>query len=149
MVATTYILGRRWNSLNYVSWPVAFGAMSLVPPATGISFSSWWVVNLLFNGIIRRRKPAWWSKYSMYIFSPLFVILGFQCSLCLDYVLSAALDCGVAVSTVIIFFCITLPVGSLSWWGNVISSTTADGKGTPYKGLPDRGYFGPPKGTWD
>lgn len=38
--------------------------MSLVPPATGINFSSWWVVNVIFNGIIKRRKPAWWSKYS-------------------------------------------------------------------------------------
>lgn len=50
--------------MNYVSWPVAFSAMSLVPPATGINFSSWWVVNVIFNGLIKRRKPAWWSKYS-------------------------------------------------------------------------------------
>ncbi|KAK9857786.1 hypothetical protein MYU51_020035 [Penicillium brevicompactum] len=127
-VVTTFLLGRRWKSVNYLSWPVAFGAMSLVPPATGISFSSWWIVNLIFNGLIRRRKPAWWSKY--------------------NYVLSAALDCGVAVATVIIFFCITLPAGSLSWWGNTVSSVTADGKGTPYRGLPERGYFGPTKGSW-
>ncbi|KAJ5519515.1 Tetrapeptide transporter OPT1/isp4 [Penicillium expansum] len=129
VVVITYILGLRWKSANYVSWPVAFGAMSQVPPATGISFSSWWIVNLIFNGILRRRKPAWWSKY--------------------NYVLSAALDCGVAVATVVIFFCITLPAGSLSWWGNTVSKTTADGKGTPYMGLPVRGYFGPPKGTWE
>lgn len=64
-VITTYLLGRRWKCVNYLSWPVAFGAMSLVPPATGISFSSWWIVNFIFNGIIRRRKPAWWSKYSV------------------------------------------------------------------------------------
>ncbi|CAI7619675.1 unnamed protein product [Penicillium crustosum] len=129
VVVITYLLGRRWKFANYVSWPVAFGAMSQVPPATGISFSSWWIVNLIFNGVLRRRKPAWWSKY--------------------NYVLSAALDCGVAVATVIIFFCITLPAGSLSWWGNTVSKTTADGKGTPYMGLPARGYFGPPKGTWE
>ena len=60
-----------------------------------------------------------------------------------DYVLSAALDSGVAVATVIIFFCITLPAGSLSWWGNTVYQQTADGKGTPWKGLPDRGFFGP------
>ncbi|KAJ5758480.1 hypothetical protein N7520_005636 [Penicillium odoratum] len=128
VVVITYLLGRRWKSVNYLSWPVAFGAMSLVPPATGVSFSSWWVINAIFNGLIRRRRPAWWSKY--------------------NYVLSAALDCGVAVSTVIIFFCITLPAGSLSWWGNTVYSNTADGKGTPYKSLPARGYFGPPKGSW-
>ncbi|KAJ5223929.1 hypothetical protein N7468_008471 [Penicillium chermesinum] len=127
-VVITWLLGRRWKAWNYISWPVAFGAMSLVPPATGVSFSSWWVINVIFNFFLRRRKPAWWSKY--------------------NYVLSAALDCGVAVATVIIFFCITLPAGSLSWWGNNVYKTTADGMGTPYKSLPDRGYFGPAKGTW-
>jgi hypothetical protein len=65
VVIITYLLSRRWKAVNYVSWPVAFGAMSLVPPATGVSFSSWWVINMIFNGLIRRRKPAWWSKYSM------------------------------------------------------------------------------------
>jgi hypothetical protein len=128
VVIITYFLGRRWKRVNYLSWPVAFGAMSLVPPATGVSFSSWWVINVIFNGLVRRRKPAWWSKY--------------------NYVLSAALDCGVAVSTVLIFFCITLPAGSLEWWGNTVYTKTADGKGTPYKSLPARGYFGPPQGAW-
>lgn len=64
VVVLTYLLGRRWQIVNYLSWPVAFGGMSLVPPATGISFSSWWVINAIFNGLLRRRKPAWWSKYS-------------------------------------------------------------------------------------
>ena len=62
----TYLLGRRWKVANYISWPVAFGAMSLVPPATGVNFSSWWAINVIFNGLLRHRKPAWWSKYSMY-----------------------------------------------------------------------------------
>lgn len=69
VVVITYLLGRRWKAANHVSWPVAFGAMSLVPPATGISFSSWWIVNLIFNGVLRHRKPAWWSKYSMFMVS--------------------------------------------------------------------------------
>ncbi|KAE8152880.1 OPT oligopeptide transporter protein-domain-containing protein [Aspergillus avenaceus] len=129
VIIVTYVIGRRWKQANYLSWPVAFGAMSLVPPATGINFSSWWLVNLIFNGIIKRRRPAWWSKY--------------------NYVLSAALDCAVAVATVIIFFCITLPAGPLNWWGNTVASNTADGKGTPWKSLPVSGYFGPRKGTWE
>lgn len=83
MVVITYLLGRRWKSANYVSWPVAFGAMSQVPPATGISFSSWWIVNLIFNGVLRRRKPAWWSKYSMFIVSSsLLLLLLIICRLC-------------------------------------------------------------------
>ncbi|KAL5343556.1 OPT oligopeptide transporter protein-domain-containing protein [Aspergillus crustosus] len=127
VVIITYLLGRRWKSANYVSWPVAFGAMSLVPPATGINFSSWWVVNVIFNGLIKRKRPAWWSKY--------------------NYVLSAALDSGVAVSTVIIFFCIMLPAGPLKWWGNEVFFKTADGRGTPWKSLPPQGFFGP--SSWE
>ncbi|RAH43933.1 small oligopeptide transporter, OPT family [Aspergillus brunneoviolaceus CBS 621.78] len=129
VVVLTWLLGRRWKKFNYLSWPVAFGAMSLVPPATGINFSSWWVVNVIFNGILKRRKPAWWSKY--------------------NYVLSAALDAGVAVATVIIFFCITLPAGKLNWWGNSVYDQTTDAHGTPYLPLPAAGYFGPAKGTWE
>ncbi|EXJ88182.1 OPT family small oligopeptide transporter [Capronia coronata CBS 617.96] len=128
VVIITWLLARRWDFFRFVSWPVIFGAMGLVPPATGVNFSSWWVVNVIFNFFIKRRRPAWWNKY--------------------NYVLSAALDCGVAVSTVIIFFCILLPGGKLDWWGNSVYAKTADGLGTPWKGLPARGYFGPEKGTW-
>lgn len=151
-VLVTYLLGRRWKVLNYISWPVAFGAMSLVPPATGVSFSSWWVVNMIFNGILRRRKAAWWAKYSAFSFSchqcSFFPRIRIQLTL-LDYVLSAALDSGVAVATVIIFLCIILPGGKLDWWGNTIYSNTADGKGTPYMKPPAAGYFGPAKGSWE
>ncbi|KAG2416882.1 hypothetical protein HFD88_008099 [Aspergillus terreus] len=127
VVLITYVLSRRWKIFNYLSWPVALGAMSQVPPATGISFSSWWLVNVIFNGIIKRRKPAWWSKY--------------------NYVLSAALDSGVAVATVFIFFCIMLPAGQLIWWGNTVFMKTADGRGTPWRPLPEEGFFGPR--TWE
>jgi hypothetical protein len=78
-VMITYLLGRRWRAVNYLSWPVAFGAMSQVPPATGISFSSWWVVNLIFNGLLRRCRPAWWSKYSEYSQSHMELLLLLSC----------------------------------------------------------------------
>lgn len=64
-----------------------------------------------------------------------------------DYVLSAALDSGVAVSTVVIFFCIMLPAGPLKWWGNEVFMKTADGMGTPWKKLPPQGWFGP--SSWE
>lgn len=67
VVVITYLLGRKWKNVNYLSWPVAFGAMSLVPPATGISFSSWWVINVIFNGWVKMRRPAWWAKYSAFL----------------------------------------------------------------------------------
>lgn len=31
-----------------------------VPPATGINYSSWYIVNLIFNKIIFDKYRAWW-----------------------------------------------------------------------------------------
>lgn len=45
---------------------------------------SWYIVNLVFNKIIYNRFYAWWSKY--------------------NYVLAAALDTGLAISGIVIFF---------------------------------------------
>jgi hypothetical protein len=71
-------------------------------------------------------------------------VLSNKCKL--DFVLAAALDCGVAVSLVIIFFCIVLPGANLKWWGNTVYKTTADGLGTPWKKLAPGETFGP--ATW-
>lgn len=66
VVLLTWALGRKWKFFNYIAWPVIFGGMSLVPPATGINFSSWFAFNAIFNGYIKRRRGAWWSKYSKF-----------------------------------------------------------------------------------
>jgi hypothetical protein len=139
-VLLTWSLGRKWKFFNWISWPVVFGGMSLVPPATGINFSSWWAFNALFNGVIKRRRGAWWSKYSKSTLQFKYSIVRLTTA---DYILASALDCGVAVSTVIIFFCITLPGATLTWWGNTVYETTADGLGTPYKQLAPGQTFGP------
>lgn len=68
VVLLTWALGRKWKFFNYIAWPVVFGGMSLVPPATGINFSSWFAFNAIFNGVIKRRRGAWWSKYSKFAF---------------------------------------------------------------------------------
>lgn len=60
-----------------------------------------------------------------------------------NYVLSAALDSGLAISAVIIFFAVIFPGISVNWWGNTVQSTTIDGKGTPWKPIPANGTFGP------
>ena len=84
----------------------------------------------IFNYVIRRRHFAWWSKYT--------------------YVLSAGLDCGVAISTLIIFFCLQYPLNNTiglntiqAWWGNVGYAGSIDGNATPYYELPDGETFGP------
>jgi len=66
----------------------------------------------------------WWAKY--------------------NYVLSAALDSSVAISAIVIFFCVVFPGAELNWWGNTVNSGTIDGMGTSLKAI--NGTFGP--GVW-
>jgi hypothetical protein len=69
-------------------------------------------------------------------------------------VLSAALDAGVAVGMVLVFFLLQYPkngtIGANTiqmWWGNTVFTNNADGLGTPLRQLdPTSGeFFGPSK----
>jgi OPT family oligopeptide transporter len=115
-----------WRDVN---WPLIFVGTSNVPPATGINYSSWAIVNFIFNYHILGRFFEWWTKY--------------------NYVLAAALDTGTALSGIVIFFCVTYPGAKFpSWWGNTVFTNTSDAEGVPFLKLPDVGYFGPGNGTW-
>ncbi|KAF9580759.1 hypothetical protein BGW38_002460 [Lunasporangiospora selenospora] len=73
------------------------------PPAGTSIMPTWAFIGFIFNFVIKRRYFGWWSKY--------------------NYVMSAALDAGVAIAALVIFFAlqnnnIKMPV----WWGNNPSS---------------------------
>lgn len=88
-----------WRKINL---PVLFGSLSWIPPATGLNFSVWAVVCFVFNSVLRRRKPAWWGKYTM--------------------TLSAALDSGLAIGVVVVFFGFIFPswMKGFTWWGTEV-----------------------------
>lgn len=52
----------RWN--KFISTPVVLNAVTYIPPATGINYSSWFAVGFLFQYYVRRRNFAWWSKFN-------------------------------------------------------------------------------------
>ncbi|KAI1076115.1 OPT family small oligopeptide transporter [Whalleya microplaca] len=120
----------RSDFVRKINWPLIFVGTYNVPPATGINYSSWYIVNMIFNKIIYKRFYAWWTKY--------------------NYVLAAALDTGLAISGIVIFFAVTYGpnVQFPDWWGNTVWQNTADGQGLPWLSMPDVGYFGPANGTW-
>lgn len=128
----TYFLWKKTGSdfVRKINWPLIFVGTYNVPPATGINYSSWYIVNLVFNKILYRRFYAWWTKY--------------------NYVLAAALDTGLAISGIVIFFAVTYGPNAQfpDWWGNTVWQNTADGLGLPWLQMPDIGYFGPANGTW-
>ncbi|OCH88594.1 OPT oligopeptide transporter [Obba rivulosa] len=125
-----YLLARRYphSKLRYVNVPVMFAGLGQLPPATGINYSSWATAGFFFQWFMRRFHFRWWMRY--------------------NYILSAALDSGVAISIIFIFFCLEFPKGgvTLNWWGNTVWQKTFDAVGMPAL-LPPNGTFGP--ATWD
>lgn len=128
-----YYLARRspLSYWRYINVPVFFAGVSGIPPASGINYASWGIVGFIFNYFVRRFHFRWWMRY--------------------NYILSAALDAGVAIALVVIFFAVQYPTNNfvISWWGNNAWLNTADANGTPLK-VPDpsTGIFGPSPGTW-
>ena len=92
----------RRSILRKVNLAVVFGSLSWIPPATGLNFSVWAIVCYVFNYEIKNRKRAWWRKYNM--------------------TLSAALDSGLAVGVVVIFFGVVFPgwMSGFKWWGTEV-----------------------------
>ncbi|KAF7369549.1 OPT oligopeptide transporter [Mycena venus] len=130
-----WLISLKWpNSIiRYINFPVIFSGTGLIPPASAINYVPWAIVGFIFQYVIRRRHFAWWTKY--------------------NYVLSAAMDAGVAISAVLIFFCLQYPRNGTiglntiqAWWGNTVYTNTADWNRTPVISLPVNGTFGPK--TW-
>ncbi|KAI0966207.1 OPT family small oligopeptide transporter [Xylaria arbuscula] len=116
------------NFARHLNAPILLGAMAWLPPATPLSFSTWAIFGLIFNYFIRKRYIGWWRKY--------------------NYITAAGLDAGLIISTIIIFFAITLPEVTIpQWWGNVAVYETLDASyGAILKTVPEGQTFGPK--TW-
>ncbi|XP_050207944.1 oligopeptide transporter 4-like [Mercurialis annua] len=80
-----------------INLPVLLGATAMMPPATAVNYNSWIVVGTIFNFFIFRYRKNWWQRY--------------------NYVLSAALDAGVAFMAVLIYLTLGLGNVNLHWWG--------------------------------
>lgn len=102
-----------------------FGSLGWIPPATGLNFSVWAVVCYLFNHLVKRRAPRWWAKYTM--------------------TLSAALDSGLAVGIVVVFFGFVYPgwAAGLRWWGTEVYKRGCDWRACAWREVPEGSKFGP------
>lgn len=121
-----YFLAKRYplSFWRYVNMPVFFAGVGAMPPASGINYASWVLTGFIFNYCIRRFHFRWWMRY--------------------NYILSAALDAGVAIAMVVIFFTLTLPKDVwISWWGNDVWMNTFDAMGMPAILLEPGQTFGP------
>lgn len=124
---------RSW--ITYINFPVLFGGVGPIPPATALNYIPWTMVGFIFQYLIRRRRFIFWAKY--------------------NYVLSAALDAGTAISVVLVYFCLQYPLnGSIAantiqrWWGNTVFRNTVDWNQQPLIEPTQGSKFGPDQGGW-
>ncbi|KAL6213748.1 hypothetical protein ACLB2K_013192 [Fragaria x ananassa] len=83
--------------IRLINLPVLLGATAYMPPATALNYNSWIVVGTIFNFFVFRYRKQWWQRY--------------------NYVLSAALDAGVAFMAVVIYLSVGVENTTLTWWG--------------------------------
>ena len=128
-VVTWFLARRNPRSIfRYVNVPLFFGGSGLIPPATTYTYLCWGACGTVFNYFIKRRWTGWWMQY--------------------NYITSAALDCGLIVATIVIFFTLYLTSAAPpSWYGNTAVYETLDQTGMAIKTFMAPGEkFGPT--TW-
>ncbi|KAG0320885.1 hypothetical protein BGZ97_012626 [Linnemannia gamsii] len=97
-----WLLSRKFPNvvwLKLVHWPVLLAATSNMPPALPYFYTNGLFLGFVFAFLLRRYRYDWWSRY--------------------NYLTSAALDTGVAISGLVIFFALQAwEVNFPTWWGN-------------------------------
>ncbi|XP_021818053.1 oligopeptide transporter 1-like [Prunus avium] len=87
---------KKW--IRHINMPVILGSTSMMPPAKAVNYSSWFAVGIFFNFFVYRRYKEWWARH--------------------NYILSAALDAGVAFTAVILYFALqSKNIMGPKWWG--------------------------------
>ncbi|PVH14735.1 OPT family small oligopeptide transporter [Candidozyma duobushaemuli] len=92
---------------KYFQPSLIIGGMLIYAPYNLSYYTSGVYASIAFMLIIRKRYQAWWEKY--------------------NYVLSGALDAGVAFSSIIIFFAVQYDEKDINWWGNTVSYQGIEG----------------------
>ncbi|KAK3024443.1 hypothetical protein RJ639_042975 [Escallonia herrerae] len=87
---------QKWIKL--VTVPVLLGGIINMPPATAVNYSSWIIIGFLSGFVAYRYHRNWWSRH--------------------NYVLSGALDAGLAFMGVLLYLCLDMNHVSLDWWGS-------------------------------
>uniref|UniRef100_A0A5B7BKK2 Putative oligopeptide transporter 7-like n=1 Tax=Davidia involucrata TaxID=16924 RepID=A0A5B7BKK2_DAVIN len=106
--------------IRLITMPVLLGSTINMPPATAVNYTSWIIIGFLSGFIAYRYYRNWWSRH--------------------NYVLSGALDAGLAFMGVLLYLCLGMEHVDLNWRGShtdgcpLASCPTAEGivvKGCP------------------
>ncbi|KAM0941683.1 putative oligopeptide transporter, OPT superfamily [Dioscorea sansibarensis] len=88
---------KKWIKL--INMPILIGATANMPPSRSVNYITWFVVGFIFNVVIYKKYKGWWTRH--------------------NYVLSAAMDAGVAFMAILLFFSLqNYNIYGAEWWGN-------------------------------
>ncbi|KAK9478474.1 OPT oligopeptide transporter protein-domain-containing protein [Lipomyces japonicus] len=127
-----FIILRKYfpTKMRYVNPILIVGGMSSWAPYNLSYQTPALYLSVMFMYYVKSRYLAWWEKY--------------------NYVLSSAMNAGIAFSAIIIFFAVQYRVKYLPWWGNTVINSGIDGGNgrQVLLDLPEIGYFGPAPGNY-
>ncbi|KAI8604603.1 OPT family small oligopeptide transporter [Dissophora ornata] len=95
-----YFFSRRYSGtvVDRIHTPVLLTSTGMMPPARPYQYANWLVVGFIFQFWVRRYRNSWYNRF--------------------NYILSAALDSGVAVAALVIFFSLQMQGNDFpNWWG--------------------------------
>ncbi|RZR76841.1 hypothetical protein BHM03_00001728 [Ensete ventricosum] len=111
--------GQGW--IRLINMPVLIGATGMMPPATAVNYTTWIIVGFFSGYVVYRFRRDWWTRH--------------------NYVLSGALDAGLAFMAVLLYLCLGLEDISLNWWGNDLDgcslASCPTAKGVIIEGCPN------------
>ncbi|XP_051114799.1 oligopeptide transporter 7 [Andrographis paniculata] len=105
--ATRAFPNQEW--IRLINMPVLIGACGNMPPATAVNYTTWIIVGFLSGYVVFKYRPDLWQRH--------------------NYVLSGALDAGLAFMGVLLYLCLGVENIGIDWWGN-------DLDGCPYASCP-------------
>ncbi|EPS60258.1 hypothetical protein M569_14546, partial [Genlisea aurea] len=87
---------REW--IRLINMPVLIGATGSMPPATAVNYTTWIAVGFVSGYVVYNYRPDLWERH--------------------NYVLSGALDAGLAFMGVVMYLSLGLENVGVEWWGN-------------------------------
>ncbi|CAN6696551.1 unnamed protein product [Malus baccata var. baccata] len=87
---------QKW--IRLINMPIILGATGNMPPAKAVHYITWFTVGIFFSFYVYKRHKGWWARH--------------------NYILSAALDAGLAFMGVLMYFSLqSMGINGPQWWG--------------------------------
>ncbi|KAL2531119.1 Oligopeptide transporter 7 [Abeliophyllum distichum] len=117
-LATKAFPSQHW--IRHITVPVLLVSVINMPPATAVNYNSWIIIGFVSGFVAYRYYRNWWSRH--------------------NYLLSGALDAGLAFMGVFLYLCLGMEHVSLEWWGSAADgcplASCPTAKGIGVKGCP-------------